>query len=67
MGADASDYRYFLINWLIKTVLIVPFWSLANRCPWDGALAKYGSRPLFLPWRYRTIVLTYTLALFVAR
>jgi len=67
-GADAQlDLRYFLVNWLIKSLWIAPailsaqslaLWTL----DWLNAIAE----PLFLPWGYRYIVLAYTLTLFVA-
>lgn len=67
-SADAKlDYRYFLINWLIKTVLIVPVLVSGQTVAlWTVHWLNTVADPLFLPWRYRTIVLTYTLALFVA-
>ena len=60
------DYRYFLVNWLIKVAVILPIllsgqtvalWTLESLNAWAD--------PLFLPWHYRDIVLLYTLSLFV--
>ncbi|AZG36417.1 sterol desaturase family protein [Shewanella psychromarinicola] len=67
LNADSKlDYRYFLVNWVFKKLLILPvllsgqtvaLWTLDNL----NAVAE----PLFLPWYYRDIVLCYTLSLFV--
>lgn len=67
LNADAKlDYRYFLINWLFKKLLIIPvllsgqtvaLWTLNN--------LNTVAEPLFLSWYYRDIMLSYTLCLFV--
>ena len=67
-SADAMlDYRYFLVNWAIKTALIAPLILSARTVALGtvNGLDRF-AEPLFLPWRYRDIVLCYTLALFIA-
>ncbi|MGB7390832.1 sterol desaturase family protein, partial [Marinomonas sp.] len=60
------DYRYFLVNWLIKTLLILPvLLSGQTVALWTLSALNAVADPLFLPWYYRDIVLLYTLSLFV--
>jgi sterol desaturase/sphingolipid hydroxylase (fatty acid hydroxylase superfamily) len=67
-GADAKlDYCYFPINWLVKSLLLAPLLLSAQTVAlWTLDALSAVADPLFLPWRYRHIVLAYTLALFVA-
>ncbi|MEJ2630710.1 MAG: sterol desaturase family protein [Acidihalobacter sp.] len=67
-SADAQlDYRYFLFNWLIKALLIALFVVSAQSIAlWTLDVLNAYAEPPFLPWRYRHIVLAYTLTLFVA-
>ena len=67
-SADAQlDYRYFLVNWLIKALLILPvLLSGQTVAVWILGLLNALADPLFLPWRYRNIVLLYTVSLFLA-
>jgi sterol desaturase/sphingolipid hydroxylase (fatty acid hydroxylase superfamily) len=60
------DALYFLIAWALRTALIVPLvLSVQSVAVWTlhGLNALY--EPPFLTWRYRNIVLAYTLALFI--
>ncbi|GAB6039614.1 sterol desaturase family protein [Endothiovibrio diazotrophicus] len=67
-SADARlDLRYFLVNWLIKGLLIAPLLLSAQSVAlWTLEQLNTIAEPPFLPWRYRHIVLAYTVALFVA-
>ncbi|MCB1752159.1 MAG: sterol desaturase family protein [Gammaproteobacteria bacterium] len=66
-SADARlDYRYFLINWLIKTLLIAPLIVSAQSIAlWTLNILGATAEPLFLQWYYRDIVFAYTLTLFL--
>lgn len=60
------DYRYFLINWLIKALLVAPLiLSAQSIALWTLNVLNAIAEPLFLPWFYRDIVLAYTLVLFL--
>lgn len=67
LSLDARlDALFFLVAWALRTALIVPLvLSAQSVALWVLAGLNALFEPLFLPWRYRTIVLTYTLALFV--
>jgi len=66
-SSDARlDALYFLGAWGLRTALIVPLvLSVQTVAGWvlHGLNALYD--PPFLAWRYRSIVLAYTLALFL--
>ena len=60
------DALYFLVAWGLRTALIVPLvLSVQTVAVWvmHGLNAFYD--PPFLAWRYRSIVLAYTVALFL--
>lgn len=67
LSRDARlDALYFFIAWGLRTALIVPLvLSVQTVAVWTlhGLNALYD--PPFLAWRYRDIVLAYTLALFL--
>ncbi|WP_413692880.1 sterol desaturase family protein [Psychromonas sp. KJ10-2] len=67
LNADAKlDYRYFLVNWLLKKLLIIPlFLSGQTVALWVLNYLNSNYEPLFLSWYYRDIVFSYTLCLFV--
>ena len=67
LNADSKlDYRYFLVNWLLKKLLIIPiFLSGQTVALWVLNYLNSVSEPLFLSWYYRDIILSYTLCLFV--
>jgi len=67
LNADAKlDYRYFLVNWLFKKLLIIPvLLSGQTVALWTLNYLNSVSEPLFLSWYYRDIILFYTLCLFV--
>lgn len=67
LNADAKlDYRYFLVNWLFKKLLIIPvLLSGQTVALWTLNQLNTVSEPLFLAWSYRDIILFYTLCLFV--
>lgn len=60
------DALFFIVSWALRTVLIVPLMIPVQTV---AILTLRGltaiADPLFLPWRYQTIVLTYTLTLFL--
>ncbi len=61
------DFVYFFFNWLVRTVLIAPvILSAQTVAVWTLDALQLIADPLFLPWRYRHIVLAYTVALFLA-
>lgn len=60
------DYRYFLVNWAVRTALIAPLILSARTVAlWTLNGLERFAEPLFLRWRYRDIVLCYTLTLFI--
>jgi len=67
LSADAKlDYRYFIVNWLFKKLLIIPvLLSGQTVALWTLNYLNSAYEPLFLSWYYRDIVLSYTLCLFV--
>lgn len=67
LNSDAKlDYRYFLVNWLFKKLLIIPvLLSGQTVALWTLNQLNSVSEPLFLSWYYRDILLFYTLCLFV--
>jgi len=61
------DCGYFLLNWLIKSLLIVPFVLALNTVAiWTLDLLQIIANPMFLPWPIHTIAAIYTGLLFVA-
>ncbi|MBE2278249.1 MAG: sterol desaturase family protein [Rhodobacteraceae bacterium] len=61
------DLGYFFVNWAVKTLLIAPLLLSAQGVAlWTIRGLSAAIDPPFLAWRYRDIVLAYTLALFLA-
>ena len=66
-SADAKlDYCYFLVNWLIKTLLVIPVVLSGHTVAiWTLNFLNSIAEPFFLPWRYQYIVFAYTFSLFI--
>ncbi|QUS35280.1 sterol desaturase family protein [Falsirhodobacter algicola] len=67
LGRDSRlDAVYFLVAWGLRTALIVPFiLSVQTVALWVLHTLNAFYDPPFLAWRYRDIVLTYTVVLFL--
>ena len=60
------DAAYFLVNWLVRTLFIVPFvLSVSAVALWTVDLLGAVFAPPFLTTPYATVVLCYTLSLFL--
>ena len=60
------DAGYFLVNWLVRTLLIIPFvMSVKSVALWSVDALEYFFEPPFLNAPYATLVLLYTLSLFL--
>ena len=60
------DAGYFLVNWLVRTLLIIPFvMSVKTVALWSVDALELLFEPPFLRTPYATLVLLYTLSLFL--